>query len=258
MDMNSALEELGVSDDTLSGKEKFFLDRNGYLYFTDILSSDAVNGFNESLANLPYREEDSGRKTDDFQSGTVILRDLINKDSIFDICFTHPRILAAVSHVLPQGYKLSTVASRSALPGGGHQPLHPDWHPEWWRDRKKPSHHFSCNTIWMLDDFTPENGATRVVPGSHLGLGFPEDEMEDVTKAHPSEIQLEGKAGTVVVFTGHTWHGGVLNRNQSPRRSMTAYFCQRDQPQQTAQRQAMLAATRRRLNQAVLFLLDTL
>ncbi len=117
MDMNSALEELGVSDDTLSGKEKFFLDRNGYLYFTDILSSDAVNGFNESLANLPYREEDSGRKTDDFQSGTVILRDLINKDSIFDICFTHPRILAAVSHVLPQGYKLSTVASRSALPG---------------------------------------------------------------------------------------------------------------------------------------------
>ncbi len=82
--------------------------------------------------------------------------------------------------------------------------------------------------------------------------------MEDVTKAHPSEIQLGGKAGTVVVFTGHTWHGGVLNRNQSPRRSMTAYFCQRDQPQQTDQRQAMLAATRRRLNQAVLFLLDTL
>ena len=258
MDMAGTLAELGVRDDTLSEGEKSSLDRNGYSYFTDILPADTVDAFNESLGRLASLEEDGGRKTDDFQSGTIILRDLVNKASIFDICFTHPRILAAVAHVLPQGFKLSTVASRAALTGGGHQPLHPDWHPEWWRDRKKPSHHFSCNTIWMLDDFSLENGATRVVPGSHLGLGFPEDEMEDVTQPHPGEIQLEGPAGTVVVFTGHTWHGGVLNQSPSPRRSMTAYFCQRDQPAQTDQREAMLAATRQRLNPAHLFLLDAL
>ena len=258
MDMTTAMQELSVCGDNLTQEEKASLDQNGYLYFPDILTEETAHRFNKSLQHLARQEEDRGLKTDDFQKGTIILRDLINKDSIFDICFTHPRILAAVWHVLPQGFKLSTLASRAALPGGGHQPLHPDWHPKWWRDRKKPSHHFSCNTIWMLDDFTVENGATRVVPGSHLGLGFPEDEMQDVTQPHPREKRLQGRAGTVVVFTGHTWHGGVLNQSQSPRRSMTAYYCQRDQPQQTDQREALLPTTRQRLNQAVLFLLDAL
>ena len=256
MNTRAALDRMGVRGDLLSAQEKSFLDENGYLVFPEILSASQVQAFNDHLARLAEKEENSGRIEEGFQQGTIVVLDLVNKDPVFDLCISHPRILAAVDRVLPEGFRLSSLCSRAVLSGGGHQELHPDWHPAWWRDRKQPSDHFSCNTLWMLDDFTSDNGGTRIVPGSHLGLTFPEDEMEDLQQPHPREICLTGPAGSVVVFTGHTWHSGVRNRTDAPRRSITAYFGRRDQPQQTDQRQALRPATSQRLGQATLFLLD--
>ena len=85
---------------------------------------------------------------------------------------------------------------------------------------------------------------------------FPEDEMNDLSKPHPNEIRLTGSAGSVVVFTGHTWHGGVKNKTKKSRGSITAYFCQRDQPQQLNQREALQSDTSKRLSDGTLFLLD--
>lgn len=256
MNMRTALDQMRVRKDLISTQEKSFLDENGYLVFPEILTQSQVQSFNEQLAKLAEEEENSGEIKEGFQQGTIVVLDLVNKAAIFDTCICHPRILAAVDHVLPKGFRLSTLCSRAVLPGGGHQDLHPDWHPTWWRDRKQPSDHFSCNTLWMLDDFTSDNGATRIVPGSHLGLTFPEDEMKNLQQTHPREICLTGTAGSVVIFTGHTWHSGVRNQTDAPRRSITAYFCRRDQPQQTDQRKALQATTSQRLSQATLFLLD--
>ena len=256
MDMARALDQLEVHDNILSREEKSFLDEKGYLAFPDVLSQNQVQRFNETLASLAKKESDKAFVKEGFHHGTIVLLDLVNKDPIFDKCITDPRILAAVHHVLPKDFRLSSLCSREVLPGGGHQELHPDWHPTWWRDRKKPSDHFSCKTIWLLNDFTSENGATRIVPGSHLGLSFPEDEMNDLSKPHPNEIRLTGSAGTVVVFTGHTWHSGVKNTTKKSRGSITAYFCRRDQPQQLNQREALQPDTSKRLSAGTRFLLD--
>jgi ectoine hydroxylase-related dioxygenase (phytanoyl-CoA dioxygenase family) len=149
---------------------------------------------------------------------------------MFHVVITHPRLLAGIAHVLKSDLKLSSLNSRAALPGQGLQHLHADW------GRHEADEPFQvCNSIWLLDDFLPENGPTRVVPGSHRSGKLPGDEMSDPAEPHPNEIMLLGKAGDVVIFNAHTWHGGTLNRTNMPRRAMHGYFTRRHLPQQLDQ-----------------------
>ena len=96
-----------------------------------------------------------------------------------------------------------------------------------------------CNTIWMLDDFTSENGATRLIPGSHKWGRRPQDVLADPSAPHPDEILLSGRAGGVVVMNAHLWHGGTANRTAAPRLAMHAFYCRRDKPQQQYQKQLL-------------------
>ncbi len=255
MTVNEALRNLGVRDDTLSPEQKEFLDENGYLPLPGILAEEQVRSFNGQLQKL-VEEQGSVEEPTEFQEGTQIIRDLVSKDTLFNVCFTDARILACIKHVIGDDFKLSSLVFRSVLPAAGQQELHPDWHPEWWRDRKTPSDRFSCNSIWMLDDFTTENGGTRIVPGSHNRLTFPEDEMDDPKQPHPNEIQLTGRVGTVGVFTGHTWHGGAHNGTDAPRRAVLAYFCRSDQPPQQDYRNTISSEVYARLSREVRAILD--
>ena len=127
-----------------------------------------------------------------------------------------------------QQQKVFSLNGRSALPGQGHQNLHVDW-----AAAVAPGDYQITNSIWMLDDFTPENGATRVVPGSHRWGRLPKDALADPGAPHPDEVLVVGKAGTCVVFNSHLWHGGTLNQTAKPRRAIHAAFVRRDQRQQT-------------------------
>jgi ectoine hydroxylase-related dioxygenase (phytanoyl-CoA dioxygenase family) len=160
-------------------------------------------------------------------------------------------VLAAIAHVLAGEFKLSSLNSRAALPGQGLQALHADW-----GKAVAPGDYYVCNSLWLLDDFTPDNGATRVVPGSQRGGKLPGDEMPDPSAPHPREVTLLAPAGTVVVVNSHTWHGGTRNISPNRRRAMHSYFCRRDQPQQLNQRQYIRPETEARLSLAARYILD--
>ena len=251
MNMQQALAELGVRDDSLSADEKAFLDQNGYLPLTNILSAAQVDAFRARLVELAAQEGEAAGLEVHQEAGTTRLSDLVNKDPIFEVCFTHPRLLAAIGQVLRFNFKLSSLNSRFALPGEGLQALHADW-----GEAVTPDDFKVCNSIWLLNDFTEENGATRVVPGTHLSGQRPQDAMADPKAAHPDQVLLTAPAGTVVVFNSHTWHGGTLNRSGTPRAAMHSYFCRRDQKQQTDQQTYIRPETRARLSQAAQFILD--
>jgi len=251
MNMEEALYALAVRDDTLSATEKAFLDEQGYLPLPDILSPAQVKAFRARLVELAEIEGEEAGKEVHQEAGTTRLSDLVNKDPLFEICFTHPRILAAMQHVLGPNFKLSSLNSRFALPGQGLQALHADW-----GDGVPPGEYYVCNSIWLLNDFSAENGATRVVPGSHRSGQHPREALADPQASHPDEIQLIAPAGTVVIFNSHTWHGGTLNRSDAPRAAMHSYFCRRDQKQQTDQRQYIRPETYNRLSEAARFILD--
>ena len=251
MDTSEALHTLGVRDDTLTAEEKSALDRDGFLPLHGILSASQIAEINSVLAGLLDREGDNAGKEVHQEAGTDRLSDLINKDPIFEICFTHPRVLAGIAHVLGGNLKLSSLNSRAALPGEGLQALHADW-----GGAVAPGDYYVCNSIWLLDDFTEHNGATRVVPGTHNSGQAPREAMADPKAAHPDEVKLRAPAGTVVIFNSHVWHGGTLNTTDRPRRALHSYFCRRDQPQQLDQRAYIRPETRARLSDAARYILD--
>jgi ectoine hydroxylase-related dioxygenase (phytanoyl-CoA dioxygenase family) len=251
MDMQTALAHFGVGEETLSTAEKAFLDQNGYLPLPNLLSTEQVQALATRLEQLAAAEGEQAGLEAHQEAGTTRLANIVDKGALFEICFTHPRILAAMAHVLQKNFKLSSLNARFALPGEGLQHLHADW-----RGAVPPGAYEVCNSIWLLDDFTAENGATRVVPGSHNWGKTPREMMEDPKATHPAEILLTASAGTVVIFNSHTWHGGTLNRTTKPRRAMHSYFTRRHNPQQTDQRQYLSPTTVARLSEAARFILD--
>ncbi len=251
MDNQSVLEKLGVTETTLTNDDIAFLDEQGYLPLHNILSEEQVLMFRQRLDEIAKEEGESAGKEVHQEAGTTRLSNLIDKDPMFDICYTHPRVIAAINHVLKGDFKLSSLNSRASLPGEGLQALHADWGAP-----VSPDAFQVCNSIWLLVDFTEENGATRVVPGSHLSEQIPSQALDDPKATHADEVLLTGAAGTVVIFNSHTWHGGTINKIDTPRYALHSYFCRRHQPQQLDQKAHLSEKTVSRLDEAQRHILD--
>jgi ectoine hydroxylase-related dioxygenase (phytanoyl-CoA dioxygenase family) len=244
MDIARALRELGVTADHLTAEDRTRLDEDGFLPLPGILSAGQLQVIRRRLAELSAAEGERAGAEVHQEEGTERLADLVNKDPVFDVCFTHPLVLAAMAHVLGD-FTLSSLNARAALPGRGHQRLHADW-----GEPVEPGNYRVCNSIWLIDDFTESNGPTRLVPGSHRSGRLPRQVMASPTDAYPGETRIAGNAGTVVIFNSHLWHGGTTNATTRPRRALHSYFCRRGLNQQLDQRACARPETLARLSPA--------
>lgn len=251
--MQDLLYQLGVREDTLSPAEKQFLDDNGYLNLGQLLSNTEVQLIRDRIAELLLFEgAQAGSELAESEhirfpkeAGSDRLADLVNKGPVFDLFYTHPRVLAGIAHVLGKEIKLSSLNYRAAKPGMGLQRLHADWH-----ESVDPGDYKVCNSIWLLDDFSKANGATRLVPGTHLNAQLPQEVMTNPLEPHPSELVIEAPVGSVFIFNSHTWHGGTTNTTATPRRAIHSYFCRGDQPQQIDQKRYITPQTIDRISTA--------
>lgn len=254
----AVLAQLGVQETTLSQAEKDFLDLHGYLNLGQLLPPAQVQRINDRLKSLQEAEGakagaelmDSPYIRHPKEEGADRLADLVNKGEVFDVFYTHPRVLAGIAQVLGPAIKLSSLNYRAAKPGQGLQKLHVDWH-----EAVSPGAYTVCNSIWLLDDFSPENGATRLVPGTHRQGSLPQDVLADPFSPHPDELVIEAPAGSVFIFNSHVWHGGTTNHTAAPRRSIHSYFCRADQPQQVDQKRYIRPETLARIPAAAAALL---
>jgi len=251
MNIDQCLAHFGVRSDTLSAAERDSIDRDGFLRIDNALTPAQAAAMKDRLQELVDIEgEDAGIEVHT-ETGTDRLGDLVNKDPMFDICFTHPHVLACARHILGGDLRLSALNSRTSLPGYGRHELHADS-----GSRIEPGKYENAMSIWMLVDVTEDNGPTRVVPGSHNWGKFASDEMDDPVADHPDQIHLTGKAGTVYVFNAHIWHGGTQNNSSEKRPAAFAFFGRRDVPQYIDQRKYIRPETYERLHDAARYLLD--
>ena len=111
-----------------------------------------------------------------------------------------PEMLAVVGKLISERFFLAQVEGREPLAGGGHQRLHRDL------SAQRPGD--TVHALAYFDNYGPENGATRIVPGSHRpAQGEPPFDWNDESRS----VQLSGSAGDILVFDADLVHAGSLN-----------------------------------------------
>ena len=167
---------------------------------------------------------------------------LVNKGQIFCDMLAHKQVRKIVDHALGNAYLLSSHGANIAKPGGVAMRLHTD---QWWMpmpttpdqtqlpagsitrektDQTSPTFIWPrvvINVIWMIGDFTKENGGTRVVPGSHLWGRRPDNIQDNQIET----VAATGPAGTVMFLDGRTWHGTGANTSDQLRWGILTTFC---------------------------------
>ena len=213
----------------LSDSEKRQLDERGYLVLPDLMGPALLAEVRDRVEELFALEGERAGAEFKQEPHARRLANLVNKGEVFERVILTPRVLACMEHVLGPELKLSSLNVRSADPlGDCAQP----WHADSGAIADERGY-WVCNSVWMLDDFTPANGATRMLPGSHRWGRVPPPESYD---SLPGEELVLGKAGTVVIMNAHMWHGATANRTQAPRRAMHVYYTRADKPQQQYQK----------------------
>jgi ectoine hydroxylase-related dioxygenase (phytanoyl-CoA dioxygenase family) len=187
----------------------------GFTILERVLTEEQAVEMREALIRC---EQQAG--TDHKHRGTARhVSNLPTLDPVFFKAIDHPRVLPLLEHHLGESMIMGSLNSRIVRPGDGYQDLHSDI-PVEMLNMDSP---VMMNTVWMLDEFTSELGATRCIPGSHKsGLGGP---PEGLDLKHVAEAIAP--IGSVLVFNGQTWHGGGMNTGDRNRHALFGHYRKR-------------------------------
>jgi len=212
-----------------SWREEF--DRRGYLIFERVLSPAKVGEIRAALAphlarNLKGRNDFEGEKTNRVYA-------LLAKSPVFAELAIHQLALAFAEAELGPSCLLSALLAINLHPGETVQPWHFDDNSA---KVPRPRPALGISTFWAIDDTTEVNGATEIIPGSHLwdgqiveGAVHPSDfarKGADRDKGErPDAIKMVMPSGSLAITKGTLWHRGGANRSDRPRLIITPQYC---------------------------------
>ncbi|VEF25286.1 Phytanoyl-CoA dioxygenase (PhyH) [Shewanella baltica] len=192
---------------------------HGYVLLPNLLIEEECRHF-RTLLDANYQQYSAHYANASSTTGTLsdksiekVVFNLHNKSMDWFKLFEHPDILDLLDVVLKQGsynnnepYYLNNISARCPLMGNQGQQLHLD------SGLPGVNYCLKVNVVWLLDDFTASNGATRLVPFSHTWTEFPENGTQ-----HPDEILITGQQGGALIFNANMWHGGGPNVTDASR-----------------------------------------
>ncbi len=208
-------KQRGITDDRdtpLIHQNYETLMRDGYVILENLIKPKQIETIkSEGLPLLKHH----GRNPFEGQK-TQRVYDVLSKTRVTDALAIHPRILGLLDKIFRPNYLLSQSQMINILPGEAAQMLH---HDDAFYRIPRPRPAMGAATIWAIDDFTQDNGATVVIPGSHLW-----DDAQTPSREHT--IQAVMPAGSVLFFLGTTWHGGGANQTNKSRFALTHQYCE--------------------------------
>lgn len=187
------------------------LFEHGYCVIADVLSTERTQQLREALDQISELER--RQKTCWFSHGNQRIFMLLNKHDIFLELIDDELALGLVETLLEKHFLLSSITANITCPANHLQQLHVDQGyvpPPWPRCE-------AVNVAWVIDEFTKQNGATRLVPGSHRNHKTPpENEC----------ISISAPEGAVICLDGRVWHGTGQNQTTTTkRRGIFSYYC---------------------------------
>lgn len=143
---------------------------------------------------------------------------LLGSDPLFTNLILDTGILDIAHNILCEVVNLSDYQALTLLSGAPSINPHIDY-PYLLMDKVFVEPIASLQTLWILDDFTVDNGATKIAPYSHLDCKWPDESFEERSQ------QLIVKKGSVIVFHGAMWHSTAPNNSQNNRSTLLMSFC---------------------------------
>jgi len=166
-----------------------------------------------------------------FNNGANRLGNLFNKNELFLKLPTDFSILKILYGIFGDDMKIGALDMREPLKGQGWQEFHIDWLPK--KHLDEPTQNVIC--FIFLDDTNKDNGSMRFVPKTHKKIGWINDYQKDKS-SHPNEINVDVKAGSVILMDGNLWHSGTDNLLGKRRRVLYMDIRRRSIPQLLNQR----------------------
>lgn len=180
---------------------------DGYTVLEDAIPPELVAALRDAIRRLARELDVQPRRTAAEGHATRRMYNLLAKDPVFAAMPAHPAVLPLVERLLDRGCLLSGMTAIDIGPGESPQPLHGD-DLVMSAHLRRPHAPMMVTSMWALTDFTPENGGTCYVPGSHL---WPETPPRGAVPAGLDVRMLAMRAGSVMLFHGSLWHGGGAN-----------------------------------------------
>jgi len=183
------------------------IEIDGYTIIADAIEPDLIASLRDAIRRLEGELDVRPRETAAEGHATKRMYNLLAKDPVFQAMPVHPNVLPLAERLLDRGCLLSGMTAIDIGPGEHPQPMHGD---DIVMSRHLPRPHvpMMVTSMWALTDFTPENGGTRFVPGSHKFPWTPESPDAPLVV---DVCALEMPAGSVMVFHGSLWHAGGAN-----------------------------------------------
>ena len=190
--------------------------RDGYTIVDDAIDAATVAALRADLERLE-RELAVQPATNIFEgTRTVRIYNLLARGALYQRIPVHRSVLPIVERVLDKGCLVSSLSSIAIGPDETPQPLHAD---DQMIPLPRPHVPIIVNSMWAITDFTESNGATRIIPGTHIA-----DHSPTFGQQYESDCAAM-RAGSILVWHGSLWHGGGANATDEHRMGIAMNYC---------------------------------